>query len=251
MKTSMIHRIIFPLLACLIGGSALVANASDNPQLVPVTFNEKSIPKYSNIFGASQKYAIYSADGQPITFNLEVHPNSSLPVEVILNDAHHNSLFSENFTTGTHQVEIPVPSTGTYFVEILTTQTIWHIEIPEHTSAVLCLEAGKPMKNSGGLRWCYFYVPLGVREVQFTAETGHDTYKLEVQDPSGEVVLTFTENEPPSAIPIPEGMDGQVWGFNTNRFAPSLLSFENIPNYIASSPNALLLPKELVEKDGL
>jgi hypothetical protein len=47
---------------------------------------------------------------------------------------------------------------------------------------------------------------------------------------------------------VPAGMDGKVWSF-TGRF--DTRHFVNAPNFIAPSPQALLIPRELAEKDGL
>ena len=48
---------------------------------------------------------------------------------------------------------------------------------------------------------------------------------------------------------VPEGADGKLWRFSN--FALRHLWFFNVPNYIAGTPNALLVPREVAEKDGL
>jgi len=50
-------------------------------------------------------------------------------------------------------------------------------------------------------------------------------------------------------IPVPKGFDGCLW--SVGRLHPGHLWFFNIPNVIATSPDALLLPRELLKSDGL
>lgn len=50
-------------------------------------------------------------------------------------------------------------------------------------------------------------------------------------------------------VPVPEGMDGKLWQFETPVLG--FYRFSNVPNYIAASPHALLVPREVAVKDGL
>jgi hypothetical protein len=50
-------------------------------------------------------------------------------------------------------------------------------------------------------------------------------------------------------VPVPEGADGRTWHFS--QMMLGTLWFFNAPNYLAASPAALLVPKELADKDGL
>ena len=46
-----------------------------------------------------------------------------------------------------------------------------------------------------------------------------------------------------------EGQDGQAWSLSPH--SHSQLWFFNVPNVIAASPAALLLPREMAVKDGI
>ena len=50
-------------------------------------------------------------------------------------------------------------------------------------------------------------------------------------------------------IDVPTDSDGGVWSFS--KLALGHLWFFNAPNYLAASPDALLVPREIAEKDGL
>jgi hypothetical protein len=93
----------------------------------------------------------------------------------------------------------------------------------------------------------FIYVPKGTTEIwmSFSSFTS-GTHKLlkpdgkEAQSLSGGVYQ----------IPVPTGMDGQLW-----RFAPGSRfrgqQFFNIPNVAAPSPETLMVPREVAIKDGL
>lgn len=95
-----------------------------------------------------------------------------------------------------------------------------------------------------GLGRNFFYVPKGTSEIQFYWKGAeHNIY-----DPSGKVISRITESQDYVTITVPLGFDGKIWScdgrWDTRKFM-------NIPNYIAPSPDALLVPRELAEKDGL
>lgn len=238
-------------LSLLTAGCVASAEANENPDLVPVTFQDAPIPACGNMFGATQVYAFYTQGEAPVAFRLEVSNNNQQPVEVELRAASGESIASEVFETGEHDLSLPVSVPGLYFVEIRTNGTIWRITLPEGAQAVLCLDPDRPLVHHGALLQRYFYVPKGIREVRFTTKASHPKYVLNILNPGNEIAQTFTEQDEIAPILIPEGMDGAVWSFQATKFAPRELFFENIPNYLAGSPNALLLPKPLVEKDEL
>lgn len=68
---------------------------------------------------------------------------------------------------------------------------------------------------------------------------GPDGTKLKQVETSGAFVK----------IAVPEGADGSVWHFT--RMQLGHLWFFNVPNYLAASPAALLVPEELAQRDGL
>lgn len=165
-------------------------------------------------------------------------------------DSSGSPLAIKDVLNGSNQLEIAVPAPGVYYVEYTSSRPLWVIRIPEGVPSVLCLEPGKIIHQSGALGIRYFYVPKGTTEIQLSAESVRPAFVLQVVDPEGTVAATFTEENPVAAVPV-QGMDGQVWCLKGNQFGMQSLSFENIPNYLAAAPDGLLLPKDLVQKDGL
>ncbi|MEO6906326.1 MAG: hypothetical protein ABI210_00405, partial [Abditibacteriaceae bacterium] len=78
-----------------------------------------------------------------------------------------------------------------------------------------------------------------------------------VISPDGEIAATFLDkNGDYLSVPVPDGMDGKVWGFGSPQGSPQgfglgSFHFFNCPDLLSPSPGVMLLPKDLVEKDGL
>jgi len=245
-------RPAIPFLLCLSGllfGSFPVDGA-DSTHLVPVVFNERPIPPFVQMFGAPQRFAVFSGSGEAIELTLKYN-SPSASGELMLSDESGNVLRTEEVPPGEHSLKLQVPKAGTYFIEFDSGDSFWVVRFPEGVNVVLCLEQGKPLVLSGGLTKRYFYVPKGTREIQLEADTLSPKYKLDVLNPDGGLMDSFDENNPPSVVSVPEGMDGFVWCLDGTSFAATHLSFANLPNFISCSPNALLLPQNLVDKDGL
>lgn len=92
---------------------------------------------------------------------------------------------------------------------------------------------------------CTSYVSKGTREIQyFWAGIPHEVFGAD-----GKMVRAVTESGRNVIIPVPEGMDGKTWAFQ--HLVLGRLWFFNLPNYLAASPDALLIPREVAAKDGL
>ena len=70
-----------------------------------------------------------------------------------------------------------------------------------------------------------------------------------VLGPDRKAVAEVKASDEVVTVPVPAGADGQVWTFSPH--AHGHLWFFNAPNVLAASPDALLLPRELVAADGL
>ena len=70
-----------------------------------------------------------------------------------------------------------------------------------------------------------------------------------VVDPDGKVVQDVKTRDEFVTVPVPAGMDGKPWSFA--KLDLGHLWFFNVPNCLAASPQALLVPRELAEQDGL
>ena len=68
-------------------------------------------------------------------------------------------------------------------------------------------------------------------------------------DPAGNVAQAVDVNGDWVSVPVPAEMDGKLWRFREP--VQGVFWFNNIPSYIAASPDALLVPREVAVKDGL
>lgn len=250
------RAVIFSGLAALIlvSGSA---RSEDADILVPVSFTGESIPQTHQYFLTPQRFAILSSEGEPIDLIINNRSRDKMG-EVSLLDASGAWISTQavepaiqDVETEPHEIRFEVPKPGVYFIEYTGENPLWTITIPEGVSSVLCLEPEKLMTQSGTLGRRYFYVPVGTEEIRYAAKAGHLEYTMNVVDPDGIVVQVVDQDNPAQPIQVNSGADGKVWSFHARSFAPIRLSFENIPNFLAIAPDALLLPKSVVEKDGL
>ena len=94
-------------------------------------------------------------------------------------------------------------------------------------------------------RWhLCFYVPKGTKVVGvFGGENG------EVLDATGKPIFSFNGKKTTyHGIDVPAGQDGKVWRI---RNAVGVVKLLTVPSYFAPSPERLLLPAEVAERDGL
>jgi hypothetical protein len=88
----------------------------------------------------------------------------------------------------------------------------------------------------------FFFVPKGTRRLQLYWEGG--SLKPRVHGPDGTQLAEIETSGRYVSIDVPAGADGKPWHFT--RFAPHQIWLANAPNYLAASPEALVLPREVV-----
>jgi hypothetical protein len=86
----------------------------------------------------------------------------------------------------------------------------------------------------------YFYVPRGQREIHYF----WDGEPHDVRGPDGKVVARVGERGKVITVAVPEGAAGRAWSLT--RLLPGHLWFLDVPNYLAASPDALLVPREVL-----
>ena len=88
----------------------------------------------------------------------------------------------------------------------------------------------------------YFYVPRGTKVIGLL---GGDTGRI--VDPDGKEALVLEDKQQSYySVPVPTGLDGKLW---TIRSANQNFRLMTVPPYLAGSPDQLLLPSEVVERD--
>ncbi|MHB0936070.1 MAG: DUF4838 domain-containing protein [Armatimonadota bacterium] len=139
-------------------------------------------------------------------------------------------------------LKIAVPAAGAYWLTVNDYASGWQIDVAPGRSAVYVPRAGLTPLQSGVGR-LFFYVPKGARQFQYYwSGQAHD-----IRSPDGKVVKEVTERDTYVTCDVPAGMDGQAWSFT--RFRLGTIFFQNIPNCLAASPDALLVPAEVAGKE--
>ena len=70
-----------------------------------------------------------------------------------------------------------------------------------------------------------------------------------VLGPDRKVIAEVTASDEVITVPVPAGADGRVWAFTPH--AHGHLWFFTVPNVLAASADALLVPKDVAARDGL
>lgn len=144
-----------------------------------------------------------------------------------------------------HALALKVPKAGTYFFECNDSSAGWRIKVAPDRPVTLLSNRSRRYLHLGQLQEMYFYVPRGTKEVQYFWSGGPH----KVLGPERKVIQEVKDSDDVITVPVPEGKDGRVWSFSPH--AHGHLWFFNAPNGIAASPGALLLPREVVKRDGL
>ena len=148
----------------------------------------------------------------------------------------------------THELRLEVPEPGVYRFAVDNTGQGYFWDYDPRPGAGLVIRADETTPVSRvWLSRHYFYVPRGVREIQLWGELRPGRHAWIRPDgttvDAGDVVVqdSFT------FIPVPEGMDGQVWSFRSRHSRPEL-RFLSVPGWLAYHPNELVLPGSLLDE---
>ncbi|MFO0928553.1 MAG: DUF4838 domain-containing protein [Gemmataceae bacterium] len=220
--------------------------------LVPVTFPGKAAPAESSQgYQHGVRYALFSVKGEPLS--LIVTPGTiawyrdRAPARWTVSDAGGKRLAGDRLPLDgkPHPIEVKVPGRGLYFFDIDDSAAGWRITVAAGRSASVVLERTRTFHHGGWMQPMFFYVPKGTREIQYYWAGGPHW----VHGPDGAKVMEVSTSGRFVRVPVPPGADGKPWHFT--RLALGQLWFFNAPNYLAASPAALLVPREVVDRDGL
>ena len=101
------------------------------------------------------------------------------------------------------------------------------------------------MRTEAGPWTLYCYVPKGTKVVGGWSQEGRAGT---LHDADGTVRYDFSKVENGwFSVPVPPGQDGKLWKFEQNQRMRQLMT---IPPYLALSSQELLLPREVVDRDG-
>tara|TARA_R110002096_G_scaffold24760_16_gene78000 strand:+ start:4029 stop:6122 length:2094 start_codon:yes stop_codon:yes gene_type:complete len=142
-----------------------------------------------------------------------------------------------------HEVRFTAEKKGLYRVTWAERMSGTRVKWPEDLPRTVLSSEGAEKQVSGRHSW-YFYVPKGTRVVGAYSQAGAGG----LFDADGQQLLDFGEQPKDYvSIAVANGQDGRLWSI---RALGGRFRLMNVPPYVAGSAAGLLLPKEVVERDG-
>lgn len=140
-----------------------------------------------------------------------------------------------------HEIVLKTTFTGLHRIEVEDKRAGSKLELPEGIAQTFVASFDQTATLNGRTN-LYFYVPKDTQIVGGFAEG-----EGRLVDGSGKVVHEFTSKAGYFNVAVPSGGDGKLWKFENTSGRRILLT---VPPQMARSADELLLPKEVVEKDG-
>jgi hypothetical protein len=219
--------------------------------LVPVVFDDKNDVANRQHFQGPLRYALYSLNGEPLELDVVTgtiawyrnRPDASYT----LFSADEKALDKGRLPLDgqAHKLQFKVLGPGLYYFDFEDSKAGWRFASAPKSIVTLPLRKANGYAHQGQMQPLYFYVPKGIREIQYYWSGGSH----KVVDPNGKEAMEVTANGDYVTVPVPDGMDGKVWSFT--QLTLGRMWFFNIPNYLAVAPNSLLVPREVAVQDGL
>ena len=217
--------------------------------LVPAGLRSDTPADSSQSYQNPGKYALYSEQGEPLEFSLSAGLiawyRNRAEAEYRVEDAAGAEVTKARLPLDgqPHPLSIPVPQAGLYWLIVNDQSTAWKITAAAGKRISAVLTPDYHPVHLGHMQRMYFYVPPGTKQVQYFWNGGpHRLF-----GPDGQERAHVTDSGKYITINVLPGDDGKPWSFV--ELALGDLYFSNIPNYLAASPDALLLPREVVKKD--
>lgn len=137
-----------------------------------------------------------------------------------------------------HALKVPVPQAGLYWLDFDDQGAGWSITAEAGRPICLALNRESYARHLGQMQRVYFFVPRGTRRVDYFWNGGPH----ELLGPDGKVLAKVAARGTIVQTDVPENADGKAWSLA--KLPPGQLWLFNCPNYLAASPDALLVPRE-------
>lgn len=213
--------------------------------LVPAGLESLKPAETAQRFQSPGRYALFSLKGEPLEFGITTgliawyrdRPAATLTVA----DADGDKIHQERLVLDgmEHAVKVTVPKPGLYWLDFNDSGAAWGIRARPGQPVVFAPSLKSRIHSLGQMQRMFFFVPKGTSHIDYFWEGGPH----EVLGSDGKVIAKIAERGKFIRVAVPAGMDGQAWSLS--RIALGQLWFANVPNYLAASPDALLVPKEL------
>lgn len=217
--------------------------------LVPAGFHSDSPAASSQSYQNPGQYALYSVNGEPLDLSLSAGLiawyRDRAEAEYRIEDLHGNTVAKARLPLDgqPHPLSIAVPQAGLYWLVVQDQSTAWNVTVAAGKPVSITLTRDYHPAHLGHMQRMYFFVPRGTQQIQYFWNGGpHRVY-----GPDGSERQRITESGKYITLNVPPGDDGRAWSFG--ELALGDLYFCNVPNYLAASPDALLVPREVVKND--
>jgi hypothetical protein len=223
----------------------------DYDRLMSTTLAAGKSAATSHSFQRPQRYAVESAGGEPleveITTGLIAAFRDHADARYTLSDSSGKSIDRGKLPLDgqTHALVMPVPTAGIYYLDFDDSGAGWRIVAAPGRQVTWLPQRGRKVHTIGQLPELFFYVPKGLRQVQLF----YSGRPCKILGPDRKPIAEITVQDEIVTIDVPAGADGRCWSLSPHGHAQ--LWFLNLPNCLASSPSALLLPQEVVKRDDL
>jgi hypothetical protein len=222
--------------------------------VLPVSF-----PPHPRTYGTRHNfqsgiyYLLYSEAGEPLKFSIVSgtigtylgNPDATWSIL----DAAEQRVLAEGslpLDTKQHDLEVPVPRAGLYVLRHRGSSAGFRFYADAGVVATLPLARDRRYSQGSTMGKLFFYVPRGTRQIIYHANAGphlvrrpDESVAMEVPRGTGNIIR----------VPVPPGSDGQCWHFD--KLVLGQVWFYNVPNYVAVSPASLLVPLDVIQRDGL
>ena len=212
------------------------------PDIKPEQNNVESRQNYQG----SMKYALWSTKGDALQFTTQAGDAWGYKTSWEVTDAKGKVLASgkpDEKVLVTHKIAVPAP--GLYYLNYNDPGAYWTFTAKANQPhSIVLLREVTNGRVTQLLQPMYFYVPKGVKSLQYFATNPHT-----ILGPDGTEQKKVTVANDWISIPVPPGMDGKPWQMRDA--TPMWFYFSNVPSYISPTPEGLLVPREIAVKDGL
>ena len=223
-----------------------VEEKSFSENLVPAGVETKSPATSSQRYQGKGRYALYSRTGEPlelaITTGVIAWYRDRPDASYVVSDAAGQTIAEGRLKQDgqEHPLAVDVPQAGLYWLDFDDQAAAWQIAAEPGRPVALALRRGPRLSHLGHMQPMYFFVPKGTKRVDYFWDGGPH----EVFDPHGKLVAKVSDRGRFVRIDVPPGDDDKAWSFH--KLALGRLWFFSVPNYLAASPDALLVPSEVV-----
>ena len=220
--------------------------------LVPVSFAGTSVD-WGTTFQEGSQYIFYS-DGSPIKVNIVVGGAHGLNKSFYEFSDYKGKILKEGKPQMGDKLNLvfPVPAPGLYKFLFHDAGAYGEVNVRKDQNLVLPVST-RHFRAMAHVSDLYFYVPKGSKEINYYYKRADWQFggAHQISDSTGKVIKEVAVDGDYVSVPVPAGQDGKVWKIGGPAFGLGGFRFFDIPNYFSPNPNKILVPRELVARDGL